>query len=70
MKDVADGYYVNRGNKIVGQLRSCSTDERIYVFRSTEDIERNLFVSEYIPSLEDMKAKDWAPFEGDSNEIH
>ena len=66
MKEVADGYYVNRGSKIVGPLRTGS-DGRIYVFRNTEDIERNLFISEYTPNLDDMKAKDWTAYEGDSD---
>ena len=66
MKEVANGYYVNRDSKIVGPLRTGS-DERIYVFRNTEDIERNLFISEYTPNLDDMKAKDWTAYEGDSD---
>ena len=66
MKEVANGYYVNRGSKIVGPLRTGS-DDHIYVFRNTEDIERNLFISEYTPNLDDMKAKDWMAYEGDSD---
>jgi hypothetical protein len=66
MKEVANGYYVNRGSKIVGPLRTGS-DKRVYTFRNTDDIERNLFISEYVPNLDDMKAKDWTAYEGDSD---
>ena len=69
MKEIERGYYVNRGDKIVGCLRALnSSSDYLYIFKNTEGIEKDSYVTGYVPTLDDLKAKDWASYEGDSEE--
>ena len=67
MKDIANGYYVNRGKLIIGPLRSgLDSKGRIWVFKDTEAIEKGVCISEYKPSMRDIKANNWEAFMGDT----
>ena len=69
MKDIANGYYVNRGKLIIGPLRSgLDLKGHIWAFKDTEAIEKGVYISEYKPSMQDIKAKNWEAFMGDSKE--
>lgn len=64
MRDVAKGYYVNRGEKIVGCLRN-SPGNDIFIYKNTKGIMDGVYIAPFILTVEDLNAKDWEPYEGD-----